>query len=153
MHLGTAFQLIDDVLDYSGEQAVIGKNLGDDLAEGKPTLPLIYAMQHGSAEQARLVRHAIEHGGRGELAAVIEAIRSNRRARLRARAGAARSRSAACEALGAPAAFKVPRIFATIGGLRGDADALADSLQRSAFSTSPCAARPRVFFCRLTANR
>jgi octaprenyl-diphosphate synthase len=77
MRLGTAFQLVDDVLDYSGEQAVIGKNLGDDLAEGKPTLPLIHAIQHGSAEQARLVRHAIEHGGRGELAAVIEAIRSS----------------------------------------------------------------------------
>jgi octaprenyl-diphosphate synthase len=76
MRLGTAFQLIDDVLDYSGEQAVIGKNLGDDLAEGKPTLPLIYAIQHGTDEQARLVRHAIEHGGRGELAAVIEAIRA-----------------------------------------------------------------------------
>jgi octaprenyl-diphosphate synthase len=77
MRLGTAFQLIDDVLDYSGEQAVIGKNVGDDLAEGKPTLPLIYAIQHGTAEQARLVRHAIEHGGRDELAAVIDAIRSS----------------------------------------------------------------------------
>jgi octaprenyl-diphosphate synthase len=74
--LGTAFQLIDDVLDYSGEQAVIGKNVGDDLAEGKPTLPLIYSIQHGSREQARLVRHAIEHGGRDELDAVIEAIRA-----------------------------------------------------------------------------
>ena len=48
MHLGTAFQLIDDVLDYSGDHAQTGKNLGDDLAEGKPTLPLIYAMQHGT---------------------------------------------------------------------------------------------------------
>jgi octaprenyl-diphosphate synthase len=77
MRLGTAFQLIDDVLDYSGEQAVIGKNVGDDLAEGKPTLPLIYAIQHGTAEQARLVRHAIEHGGRDELAPVVDAIRSS----------------------------------------------------------------------------
>ena len=76
MRLGTAFQLIDDVLDYSGEQAVIGKNLGDDLAEGKPTLPLIYAIRHGTESEARLVRHAIEHGGRDELTAVIEAIRS-----------------------------------------------------------------------------
>ena len=76
MRLGTAFQLIDDVLDYSGEQAVIGKNLGDDLAEGKPTLPLIYAIRHGTAEQAQRVRHAIEHGGRDELAVVIETIRS-----------------------------------------------------------------------------
>ena len=75
-HLGTAFQLIDDVLDYSGDQAVIGKNLGDDLAEGKPTLPLIYAIKHGTPQQAQLVRRAIEHGGRDELAAVIEVISS-----------------------------------------------------------------------------
>jgi octaprenyl-diphosphate synthase len=75
-HLGTAFQLIDDVLDYSGEQTVIGKNVGDDLAEGKPTLPLIYAIKHGTPRQAELVRHAIEEGGRGDLAAVVEAIRS-----------------------------------------------------------------------------
>ncbi|MBI2295439.1 MAG: octaprenyl diphosphate synthase [Betaproteobacteria bacterium] len=75
-HLGTAFQLIDDVLDYSGEQAVIGKNVGDDLAEGKPTLPLIYAIEHGTPQQAGRVRRAIEHGGREELGAVIEAIRA-----------------------------------------------------------------------------
>lgn len=75
-HLGTAFQLIDDVLDYSGEQAVIGKNLGDDLAEGKPTLPLIYAIKHGTPQQASRVRSAIEHGGREDLAGVIDAIRA-----------------------------------------------------------------------------
>ena len=62
VHLGTAFQLIDDVLDYSGDAQEIGKNLGDDLAEGKPTLPLIYAMQHGTPAQAALVRSAIEQG-------------------------------------------------------------------------------------------
>jgi len=62
MHLGTAFQLVDDVLDYSGDTHEIGKNLGDDLAEGKPTLPLIYAMQHGSPEQAGVIRAAIEQG-------------------------------------------------------------------------------------------
>ena len=62
VHLGTAFQLVDDVLDYSGDAQEIGKNLGDDLAEGKPTLPLIYAMQHGNATQAALVRTAIEQG-------------------------------------------------------------------------------------------
>ncbi len=76
MRLGTAFQLIDDVLDYSGEQAVIGKNVGDDLAEGKPTLPLIHAMQRGTPEQAQQVRNAIERGGRDELDAAIEAIRA-----------------------------------------------------------------------------
>lgn len=62
MHLGTAFQLVDDVLDYSGDAHEIGKNLGDDLAEGKPTLPLIYAMQQGTAAQATVIREAIEQG-------------------------------------------------------------------------------------------
>lgn len=75
MHLGTAFQLIDDVLDYSADEADTGKHLGDDLAEGKPTLPLIHVMQHGSAEQAACVRHAIESGGREDFAAVLAAIR------------------------------------------------------------------------------
>lgn len=76
MHLGTAFQLIDDVLDYSGDHAAIGKNVGDDLAEGKPTLPLIYAINNGTPAQAALVRDAIEHGGLNELAAVLEAIKT-----------------------------------------------------------------------------
>jgi octaprenyl-diphosphate synthase len=97
-HLGTAFQLIDDVLDYSGEQAAIGKNVGDDLAEGKPTLPLIYCIQHGTPEQAQLVRHAIEHGGRDGLAAVVQAIRSTG-ALDYARAQAQRESRSACDAL------------------------------------------------------
>ena len=75
MHLGTAFQLIDDVLDYSGAEVETGKHLGDDLAEGKPTLPLIYVMQHGTAEQAACVRQAIENGGRDDFPAVLAAIR------------------------------------------------------------------------------
>ena len=74
MHLGTAFQLIDDVLDYSGDLHETGKNLGDDLAEGKPTLPLIHAMRAGSAAERELVRHAIEHGGKSELEGVMAAI-------------------------------------------------------------------------------
>lgn len=74
MHLGTAFQLIDDVLDYSGDLGKTGKNLGDDLAEGKPTLPLLHAMQHGTAEQAARIRHAIEHGGLTEFDIVLTAI-------------------------------------------------------------------------------
>ncbi len=69
-HLGTAFQLIDDVLDYSGDASVIGKNLGDDLAEGKATLPLIHAMTHGSPEQREIVRHAITEGGLQDFAAI-----------------------------------------------------------------------------------
>jgi octaprenyl-diphosphate synthase len=59
MHLGTAYQLIDDVLDYAGDSDTLGKNIGDDLAEGKPTLPLIYALGHGSEEQAKLIREAL----------------------------------------------------------------------------------------------
>jgi len=77
MHLGTAFQLIDDVLDYSGDAAHTGKNLGDDLNEGKPTLPLIYVMEHGPEAQARMVRRAIEQGGRGEFGDVLSAIESS----------------------------------------------------------------------------
>src|SRR5690349_24515810 len=74
MHLGTAFQLIDDVLDYSGDQAVIGKNVGDDLAEGKPTLPLIYSMRTGTEAQATLIRDAIVNGGRDDFPAIVAAI-------------------------------------------------------------------------------
>ena len=74
MHIGTAFQLIDDVLDYSADEVVTGKHLGDDLAEGKPTLPLIHVMQHGTASQAELVRKAIESGGREAFPQVLEAI-------------------------------------------------------------------------------
>lgn len=77
MHLGTAFQLIDDVLDYSADEADTGKHLGDDLAEGKPTLPLIYVMQNGTPEQAAVVRHAIEEGGRDSFPAVLAAIHAS----------------------------------------------------------------------------
>ena len=62
MHLGTAFQLIDDVLDYSGDRATIGKNLGDDLAEGKSTLPLIHALVNSQGEQRAMLREVIEQG-------------------------------------------------------------------------------------------
>jgi octaprenyl-diphosphate synthase len=74
MHLGTAFQLIDDVLDYSGDHQDTGKNLGDDLAEGKPTLPLIHAIRTGNAEQADLIREAIKNGGIDDLKPVLEII-------------------------------------------------------------------------------
>ena len=76
MHLGTAFQLIDDVLDYSATAEEMGKNVGDDLAEGKPTLPLIYAMRTGTPQQAATIRHAIENGGRENIVAVLDAIES-----------------------------------------------------------------------------
>lgn len=62
-YLGTAFQLIDDILDYSANAEKLGKNIGDDFVEGKPTLPLLHAMHHGNEAQAALIRNAIEHGG------------------------------------------------------------------------------------------
>ncbi len=76
MHLGTAFQLIDDALDYGASGADIGKNIGDDLAEGKPTLPLIHAMRKGTPEQVRAIRAAIENGGLEQIDTVLEAIES-----------------------------------------------------------------------------
>ncbi len=72
--LGTAFQLIDDVLDYSGNADEIGKNVGDDLREGKPTLPLIYLMQHGTPEQRSLVRACIENGDEQHFDEILAAI-------------------------------------------------------------------------------
>jgi len=76
LHLGLAFQMIDDAMDYSSSREEMGKNLGDDLAEGKPTLPLIRAMQTGSAEQQALLRRAIEEGGLDLIDQVIAAIES-----------------------------------------------------------------------------
>lgn len=75
-HLGTAFQLVDDVLDYKSDNEQLGKNLGDDLAEGKPTLPLIYALRMGSADQRRVIRESIERGSVAQLAQVTAAIES-----------------------------------------------------------------------------
>ena len=76
MHLGTAFQIIDDVLDYSGDAVTIGKSLGDDLAEGKTTLPLIYVMQHGTPDQAAVVRGALQAADRERFDAVLSAVQS-----------------------------------------------------------------------------
>jgi octaprenyl-diphosphate synthase len=73
-HLGTAYQLVDDVLDYRSSPAERGKNLGEDLAEGKPTLPVIHALKNGSESQRAAIRRAIQEGGRGQLAPVIDAI-------------------------------------------------------------------------------
>jgi len=77
-YIGTAFQLIDDLLDYSADGQTLGKNVGDDLSEGKPTLPLLHAMQHGNAEQAAMIRKAIEEGsGRHLLEPVLETMRQH----------------------------------------------------------------------------
>ena len=75
LHVGTAFQLIDDVLDYFGDSQETGKSLGDDLSEGKPTLPLIRVIQNGTVEQATVVRNAILQGGRAQFETVMQAIR------------------------------------------------------------------------------
>jgi octaprenyl-diphosphate synthase len=75
-HNGTAFQLVDDALDYQADEARLGKHLGDDLAEGKPTLPLIYAMQHGNDAQRGMIRSAIEEGGLGHLEEITSAVAS-----------------------------------------------------------------------------
>ncbi|KEY59760.1 octaprenyl diphosphate synthase [Serratia sp. DD3] len=75
-YLGTAFQLIDDLLDYSADGTTLGKNTGDDLSEGKPTLPLLHAMHHGNAEQSAMIRQAIEQGnGRHLLEPVLATMR------------------------------------------------------------------------------
>lgn len=74
-YLGTAFQLVDDILDYVADAQEMGKNVGDDLAEGKPTLPLLYAMWHGNEAQSALIRDAIEHGnGMDNLDAILAAM-------------------------------------------------------------------------------
>lgn len=75
LNLGIAFQLIDDVLDYDGNAADMGKNVGDDLAEGKPTLPLIYAMRKGTNQQAKLIRRAIENKTNEDIDAVIDIVK------------------------------------------------------------------------------
>lgn len=78
LHLGLAFQMIDDLLDYTADTELSGKNLGDDLAEGKVTLPLIYTLQKGTPKQKQLIQNAIETGGRSSIAEVISAIRDSR---------------------------------------------------------------------------
>jgi octaprenyl-diphosphate synthase len=101
--LGTAFQVIDDVLDYDGDAHEMGKNLGDDLREGKATLPLIAAMQRGSAPQRELIRHAIETGGVDELDRIIAIVRETGALEVTRDAAAAEARRAV------EAARKLPR--------------------------------------------
>ncbi|WP_426662426.1 polyprenyl synthetase family protein [Rhodanobacter aciditrophus] len=97
MELGYAFQIADDLLDYTSDADTLGKNIGDDLAEGKPTLPLIYALQNATPEQAASLRHAIEHGGLDSLDRIVAAIRDSgalERTRERAQAHAAAAHEA-----------------------------------------------------------
>ena len=74
--VGVAFQLVDDALDYTGDAATLGKNVGDDLAEGKPTLPLIYAMRTGTPEQAAIIANAIRNGDASQLGAILEIVQA-----------------------------------------------------------------------------
>jgi octaprenyl-diphosphate synthase len=76
-HLGIAFQIIDDLLDYLSDSDTMGKNVGDDLAEGKATLPLIHAMRLGSDDDRDLIRHAIRKGGLDDLTPVLEIVQRN----------------------------------------------------------------------------
>ena len=95
MHAGTAFQLIDDVLDYRASAEVMGKNVGDDLAEGKPTLPLIHAMRKADAKGREVIREAIIHGGLeriGEVLATIESTKALEYTESVARAEAEKAR-------------------------------------------------------------
>ncbi len=108
MHLGTAFQLVDDVLDYSADEQQTGKHLGDDLAEGKPTLPLIYAMQHGSAAQAAVVRGAIEQGDVEKFSEVLQIIHATGALDF-TRQQALRESGLACAAIAALADSKYKR--------------------------------------------
>lgn len=74
--VGVAFQLVDDALDYTGDADTLGKNVGDDLAEGKPTLPLIYAMRTGTPEQADIIATAIRNGDASQLPAILEIVQA-----------------------------------------------------------------------------
>ena len=122
MQLGYAFQIADDLLDYVSDADTLGKNIGDDLAEGKPTLPLIYALQDASDEQRQSLRHAIEHGGLDSLDRIIASIRDSgalqrTHARAVAHAAAARESLAALpaspyrDALATLADYSVQRTF------------------------------------------
>ena len=93
-HLGCAFQLVDDALDYGSTAEELGKNIGDDLAEGKPTLPLIYAMQHGSAAERHMIREAIETGGTQNLTSIQLAIETSGGLRYTAERAAAEAQAA-----------------------------------------------------------
>ncbi len=122
LNLGIAYQLVDDVLDYSANPAQTGKNLGDDLAEGKATLPLIYARDHAAPAEAANLRRAIERGGTESLAAMLATIEHTRALKyVRARAGNFHTKALAAlaplpetahrEALAALARFAIERAY------------------------------------------
>ncbi len=122
MHVGTAFQIMDDLLDYTGDASVIGKNLGDDLAEGKMTLPLIHALAQGTPADGKLICHAIESGGLDDFAPLVEILartgalkyteeRAREEAALAAACLAHEPASLQCESLLQLCAFAVERSY------------------------------------------
>jgi len=112
-HLGTAFQLVDDVLDYKATAEELGKNLGDDLAEGKPTLPVIYALAHAPAAEAAKLREAIETGGIDDLVQITRLIETSGGLEYTARM-ARREKDLAVEALGRLPASKYRDALVTL---------------------------------------
>ena len=112
-HLGTAFQLVDDVLDYKATAEELGKNLGDDLAEGKPTLPVIYALAHAPAAEAARLREAIETGGIDDLDQITRLIETSGGLEYTARM-ARREKELAVEALGRLPASKYRDALVTL---------------------------------------
>ena len=122
--LGTAFQVIDDVLDYAGETAEMGKNLGDDLREGKATLPLIMAMQLGSSDQRDTIREAIETGAKADLETVVNIVRQTGALEATLDAASREAKRAIAAARELPAEF-VHRGFDTIGRSASGTSALS----------------------------
>ena len=127
--LGTAFQVIDDVLDYDGDAGEMGKNLGDDLREGKATLPLIAAMERGTPEQREVVRHAVETGAVAELDRIVAIVKETGALAVTREAAAAEARRAVAAARTASAECVQPG-FATIGGSIAAAPAVTARGQR-----------------------
>jgi octaprenyl-diphosphate synthase len=120
--LGTAFQLVDDLLDYEGNSDDLGKNVGDDLREGKPTLPLLVAMERGEAAERTLIRHAIEHGELQKLPEILAIVR----------------RTGALDATREAAEGEADKARAALGALPPSAakDALLDLCERSVHRVS-----------------
>jgi octaprenyl-diphosphate synthase len=109
--LGTAFQVIDDVLDYDGDAAVMGKSLGDDLREGKATLPLIAAMQRGTQAERALIRSAIENGSVTQLDSVIRIVRETGSLDVARQAAALEAERAMAQARQLPAGVYVDSLL------------------------------------------
>ena len=118
-YLGTAFQLVDDMLDYTGGDDTLGKNTGNDLAEGKPTLPLIHAMRHGTTDHKKMIRDAIKTGGREHFDSIVGAIESTGSLEYTARQAEAQAELARKALIPAPeSAFKQALLDLTYYSIR-----------------------------------